>query len=105
MTSSLRASGCEGSIHGIHREWSMGNAFTNPPVTDEPVSVSDTSARRRSLAASVAPNRPPASRRGPALPTVTGRVIQIDPSFLGYPWYQPRASAKSLSTQMKTQRE
>ncbi len=78
----------------------MGSAFTKPPVTDEPVSVSDTSASRRSFAASVAPNRPPASSRGPAFPTVTGRVIQIEPSFFGYPWYQPRASAKSLSTQM-----
>ena len=25
-------------------------------------------------------------RRGPALPTVTGRVRWTDPSFFGYPW-------------------
>ena len=28
------------------------------------------------------------------------RVIQIEPSFFGKPWIQPRASAKSRSTQM-----
>ncbi len=83
MTSSLSASGWDGSIAGIHRECNIGSALTKPPVTDEPVSVSDTSASRRSFAASVAPNRPPASSRGPAFPTVTGRVIQMEPSFFG----------------------
>ena len=34
--------GCDGSIAGIHRECSIGSAFTKPPVTDAPVRVSDT---------------------------------------------------------------
>jgi hypothetical protein len=40
---------------------------------------------RRSITETLAPNRPPGSRRGPALPNRTGRVIQIEPSFFGYP--------------------
>ena len=31
------------------------------------------------------------------------RVIQTEPSFFGKPWIQPRASAKSWSTQMNGQ--
>jgi hypothetical protein len=83
VTSSSRLAGPPGSIDGIQRVCSIGNAFTKPPVSDGPVSVSDTSANRRSFAARVAPNRPPASSLGPARPTPTGRVIQIDPSFFG----------------------
>jgi hypothetical protein len=32
-------------------------------------------------------------------------VIQIEPSFFGYPWCQPRTNAKSLSTQIRTHLE
>ncbi len=70
-------------MFGMYRECSIGSAFTNPPVSLSPVRVSVTSARRRSFAASVAPNRPPGWSRGPAFPTATGRVIQIWPSFFG----------------------
>jgi hypothetical protein len=68
------------------------------------VRVNVASAIRRSLADAVAPKRPPGSRRGPARPTVTGRVIQIEPGFLGKPCSQPRASEKPLSTHMSGQR-
>ena len=59
VTSSSRLAGRDGSMLGIHRECSMGSALTKPPVSDPPVSVSVTSASRRSLAASVAPKTPP----------------------------------------------
>ena len=36
-------------------------------------------------------------------PTPKVRVIQMEPSFLGKPWIQPRANAKSWSTQMNGQ--
>src|SRR5438874_6620392 len=83
----------------------MGRALTNPLVSERPVMVNVASISRRSPAASVAPNRPPGSNRGPAFPARTGRVNQIEPSFLGYPWCHPRASEKSLSTQMYAHRE
>ena len=83
MTISCSASPAAGSIAGNQREWSIGSAFTKPPPSLGPSIVKRASIRRRSFAASVAPNMPPGSRRGPARPTVTGRVIQIDPSFFG----------------------
>ena len=61
----------------------MGRAFTNPFESEGPVMVNRASINRRSPADRVAPNRPPGSSRGPAFPTVTGRVIQIEPSFFG----------------------
>ena len=62
------------------------------------------SATRRSYAAQVAPNRAPGSMPGSAgPPSPKLRVIQIEPSFFGKPWIQPRASAKSRSTQMYEQ--
>ena len=59
------------------------------------------SARRRSYAAHVPPKTAPACTPGSArLSRPNVRVIQIEPSFFGKPWTQPRASAKSRSTQM-----
>ena len=58
----------------------------------------------RSFAVQVAPKRAPDSSRGVALPAANSRVMWIEPSFLGKPWIQPRYIAKSLSTQMYTQR-
>lgn len=77
----------------------MGCAFTNPFVSAGSRSVTTVCASRRSAAASVAPNRAPASIRG-AGPSGWGRAWWMDPSFFGYPWCSPRAIAKSLSTQM-----
>ena len=58
----------------------------------------------RSLAVQVAPKRPPRSSPGVAFPAANSRVMWIEPSFLGNPWIHPRYIAKSLSTQMYTQR-
>ena len=71
------------SIAGIQRECNIGSALTNPAVSAFPLIVKTASISRRSFAARVAPIWPPASSRGPALPTVVGRVIQIEPSFFG----------------------
>ena len=52
----------------------------------------------------VTPNRAPGSMPGSAGPPRPKlRVIQIEPSFFGKPWIQPRAIAKSWSTQMNVQ--
>jgi hypothetical protein len=61
----------------------MGSALTKPAVSEGPVIVKRASMIRRSWTDTLAPNRPPVARRGPAFPNRTGRVIQIDPSFLG----------------------
>ena len=66
--------------------------------------VNVASISRRPAAEHVAPNRPPGSSRGPATPTVTGRVTKSSPSFFGYPWWYPRTMAKSRSTQMYAHR-
>ena len=79
----------------------IGGALWNGPPSDGRSSVTVASATRRSYAAQVTPNRAPASipgSAGPPRPKL--RVIQIEPSFFGNPWIQPRASAKSRSTQM-----
>jgi len=54
---------------------SIGNALTKPAWSEVPVIVNVASMSRRPYAAHVAPNRPPGSRRGPALPTRTARVM------------------------------
>ena len=65
-------------------------------------SVTVASTTRRSYAAQVPPNIAPAFTPGSAgLSSPKVRVIQIEPSFFGKPWSQPRVSAKSRSTQMK----
>ncbi len=59
------------------------------------------SASRRSFAASVPPNAAPGRSPGSASESSPNvRVIQTEPSFFGKPCTQPRASAKSRSTQM-----
>ena len=71
------------------------------PSLRRALGVTVASATRRSFAAQVPPKRAPGpcrDRRGPSSPKV--RVIQIEPSFFGNPWIQPRARAKSRSTQM-----
>ena len=79
----------------------IGGALWNGPPADGCSSVTVASATRRSYAAQVAPKRAPSSMPGSAgPPSPKLRVIQIDPSFFGNPWIQPRVSAKSRSTQM-----
>ena len=71
------------SIEGMNRWCSIGCPLTKPFVSDSPVTVNRALASRRPYAASVAPKTAPGSRRGPALPTVTGRVMKISASFFG----------------------
>jgi hypothetical protein len=86
-----------------NRLCAMGWALTKPLAGASSSSVIRASASRRSAAASEAPNWPHGATRG-AGPYGCGRVMWIEPSFLGYPWCRPRAIAKSESTQMYTQR-
>jgi len=87
------------------RWWSIGSEFTKPFVGLGSVSVTTACASRWSYAARVAPKRAPASIRGAPCPYGIGRVWWIEPSFFGYPWWRPRAIAKSVVTQISTQRE
>ena len=61
----------------------MGRALTNPALWLGPLISKVASMSRRPAAAQVAPKRPPGCSRGPARPTVTGRVNQMSPNFLG----------------------
>ena len=100
VTSSFRESVPSDSMAGKKRWCTMGSAFTNPAPSLGPLISKLASMSLRPPAEQVAPNHPPGSSRGPARPTVTGRVSQMSPSFLGYPCTCPRTMAKSLSTQM-----
>src|SRR6185437_16385100 len=63
------------------------------------------SASRRPPDDSVPANVPPGPILGAARPNGCGLVWWMLPSFFGYPCTSPRASAKSVSTQMNTHRE
>jgi len=83
VTSSSRLSRPSISMAGIWRVCNMGWLLTKPAESAVPVIVNRASAMRRPKVLRVHPKRPPLSSRGPALPIVTGRVIQISDIFLG----------------------
>jgi hypothetical protein len=74
------------------------------PVELGPSSVTRAWAICRPRAEQVPPNREPGRTPGAARhSSAYARVIHTSPSFLGKPWIQPRAIAKSWSTQMNVQ--
>ena len=82
----------------------IGGALWRGPSSDSSSSVTVMSAIARPRAEHVPPWRPPGLSPGSAATSSPNvRVIQIEPSFFGKPWIQPRASAKSWSTQMNGQ--
>ena len=89
------------SSRGKWRTLTSGGSLWVGPSRAARSSVTVPSASRRSFAASVPPKTAPGLTPGSAgLSRPKVRVIQIEPSFFGKPWIQPRASAKSRSTQM-----